>query len=68
MEMLLKLSSEAADISKPGEIDLSMVAACLTRKVEDCGNTIAYPKHVVHIGISLSTALASSTSRKVQTF
>jgi hypothetical protein len=45
-----------------------MVAPCLVKKVEDCAKTIPYIKHVVHMGTSLSTALASSTSPMLQTF
>lgn len=54
--------SEAAGISKPGKIVLSIVAPCLVKKVVHCAYTMAYTKLVAHMGKSLRTAFASSTS------
>lgn len=65
-ERLMKDCNDAAGTSKFEPRDLSKVAPCLVNKVDDCENTIAYTKHVVHIGINLRIALASSTSLILQ--
>lgn len=67
-ERLMKDCNEAAGTSKFEPRDLSIVAPCLVNKVDDCEKTIAYTKHVVHIGINLRIALASSTSLILQIF
>lgn len=67
-ERLMKDCNEAAGTSKFEPRDLSKVAPCLVNKVDDCENTIAYTKHVIHIGINLRIALASSTSLILQIF
>jgi hypothetical protein len=68
MERFIKNWSEAAGKSIPCEIDLSIVTACLVKRVDLCANTTANTKHEVHIGTSLSNALASSTSLMLHTF
>ena len=65
MERLIKAWSEEAGMSIPHPIDLSMVIPCLVKKVDDCANTIAYTRQVAHMGNSLKTAFASSTSSMV---
>ena len=64
----LKNWSEAAGMWKPEPIDLSSVVPCLVNKVGGCASTIPYPKHVAHMGNSLSTAFASSTSLRLHAF
>ncbi|CAK9139842.1 unnamed protein product, partial [Ilex paraguariensis] len=54
--------------SKPEPMDLSIVTPCLVYNVDDCAKTMAYAKHVTHIGNSLRTAFASSTSLMLHTF
>ena len=57
MEKLKKDFSEAAGISKPRKIVRSRVARCLVKKVVTCADTIAKPKLVAPIGISLRNCL-----------
>ena len=68
MERLIKARSDAAGMSKPDHTDLSMVIPCLVKKVDDCANAIAYTKHVDHMGNSLRTDFASSTSLTLHAF
>lgn len=65
--MLTKDWSDADGSWKLGVISRSMVTPCLVKNVMGCWKTMAYTKHVAHIGMSLSTLFASSTSVKVQT-
>lgn len=67
VEMPRKHCKEAAGILKFEPIDLSIVTPCLVNKVDVCEDTMAYTKHVLQIGINLTTDLASSTSLKLQT-
>lgn len=61
IDMPIKDWSEAADILTLDPIDLSILLPCLVNKVEDCANTMAYIKHVAHVGANCKTVFASST-------
>lgn len=58
----MKTWREAAGILNPENNVRSIVAPCLVKKVEVCAATIAKTKLVNHMGMSLSAALASSSS------
>lgn len=62
MERGAKDVNEAAGIVKLDEIDLSIVAPCLVKKVVSCAYTMANTMIVIHTGKMLRTAFASSTS------
>lgn len=62
IEKVINNRREAGGISKPGQIDLSIVAPCSVKKVEHCAYIIAYTKHETQIGTRLRIAFASSTS------
>ena len=64
----MKVWSEAAGILKVEPSERSMVTPCSVKSVGDCANRMAYARHVAHIGTSLRTAFASSTSLMLQTF